>query len=154
LDEPSAVVRAVFRALWRDLETLGPPPELLFRTTEGFNREAVLRHGTDRHGRPDRPLSWRERGYRGPERAWGELIFATPRQEVERRLAGRSPRPTALDKVPETTDAHVIVYDASCFERVRAKEYAIAPGASFLRALVALYRVEGGVERLYPAPPP
>lgn len=111
---------------------------LLFRCSEGFNRERILCHGTDRAARAERELAWQTRGYRGPERLWSELIFASTADDVRRSLAGEIPS-SAFLKIAETPEPLLLVYDQRAFENVRDREYALRKGQRFRASLLGLY---------------
>ena len=123
-----------------------PAGQLLFRITEGFNRTLVLKHGTDRHGRPDKALNWHQRGYSGAERRWGELIYASTVAQVQAAFNQNPPGATCcFDKLPTTPNPIVLVYDRECFEQVREREHALRAGCSFTTALIAAFSAQGAM---------
>lgn len=130
-------------AQWRAATAQLPGGDYLFRTTEGFNVPTVLAHGTDRHGR-DRDLRWVERGYRGPPRAFAEVIYASTADEVEAAFLGRRESSCML-KVPGTPDAHLLVYRRDALRPVHDDQYAFVGAAR--AALVAVFRLTPAVER-------
>lgn len=129
-------LQVVWRTICDDLPV--PPAACLFRSTEGYNLDVVCRHGTDRHGR-DRPMSWAARGYRGPPRAFAEVVFASTAAEVDASLTGARDR-SALLKVPDTPRAHLLVYRADALEAVHTDQYAFI--GSPRAALLAVYALD------------
>lgn len=136
MSDPLETLRAVWRAICADLPA--PAGACLFRSTEGFNVEVVSRHGTDRHGR-DRAMHWATRGYHGRPRAFAEVIFASTAAEVEASLTGARDR-SALLKVPDTPDAHLLVYRADALDAVHDDQYAFR--GSPRAALLAIYALD------------
>ena len=121
----------------------------LYRLTESYNLGTVLAHGSDRMGRPERELDWHRQGYVGAPRQWSELIYASRDDEVVASLApGGEQRSSAFKKLDETPDAIVLVYDASAFEQVADRQYAIKVGESFREALRAVLRTTPEVQRI------
>ena len=93
--------------------------------------------GTDRGDRRRTALDWTD--YRGAPRAFHEVVFASTEDEV----LGRVPAPdgTCLDKLDETPDPLLLVYDARSLEEVRRKEFAFRPGVAPASALLAVFEV-------------
>lgn len=134
-------------ACWRAVlaECPAPPIECLFRITEGFNVETVMKHGTDRHGR-DREMDWRARGYRGAPRAFVDVIYASTAAEIEAALGGEA-LPNALGKRAQTPDPHLLVYRAADLEPVHAQRYAFR-GLDRRAALLAIFALSEPVRRV------
>jgi len=140
--DPRAVAYARARAL---LDARGLFTDALWRVTEGMNAAAVLSQGTDRAGRPEADLAWAASGYRGRERRWSEVIFASTEEEVRRRLRGLDPeRPCALDKLGEHAGAIVLCYDPALLESVHDKQFAARAGTSLRAALWLVMRAADG----------
>lgn len=116
---------------------VGPDVPLLLRTTEGLNVDLVRLTGTDRGDRRRTALDWSD--YRGAPRAFHEVVFASTEDEV----LGRAPAPdgTCLDKLDETPDPLLLVYDARALEEVRRKEFAFRAGVAPVSALLAVFEV-------------
>lgn len=132
-------LRALHQAVLSEaLSEHGGP--FVYRVTEGMNVPAVLAHGTDRWGRPERELNWGERGYSGTPRPWSELVYVSTDAQVAASLSGPDGPSSAFRKVDLSPDPHVVVYRADAFERVRDRELAIAAGHTFLGALVLVVR--------------
>jgi len=99
--------------------------DCLFRSTEGFNLNAVLAHGTDRHGREQAGFceGWAAGGYRGPPRPFDRVIFASTAAEIARQLR-TGEGDTALSKCPDTEGAVLLVYRRADLVRVHRRQYA------------------------------
>lgn len=129
------------RAMWSAVLAALPiaPDRCLFRSTEGYNVATVLRHGTDRHGR-DAEMHWQTRGYRGPPRRFAEVVYASTAAEVEASLIGARAS-SALIKVPDTPDAHLLVYRADALAAVHDSQYAFCE-PDLRAALVAVFALD------------
>lgn len=138
-------------AIWSALRARCPLPvaDCLFRITEGRNVSRVRRGGTDRHGL-DRPegcveppwtaVEWRQHGYSGPFRPFVDVIYASTAAEIEASLAGQGT--SALSKIPQTAQPHVIVYRADAFSAVHTGQYAFRVPGDRRAAVVAIEAVE------------
>ena len=151
----SATLRAAWAALQAALRARGVDPRAcLFRSTEGFNVPMVEVFGTDRHGREQGGFTegWAAGGYRGPPRAFAEVVFGSTFEEVETQLrTGQGD--SALSKCPDTPDAHLLAYRRRALVRIHVKQYAFRgrrPDAA-RRALVLVMRVSP-LQTLAPSP--
>ncbi len=138
--------------IWSAVARASPLPlgACLFRTTEGHHAETVRMHGTDRYGL-DRPLGctappwtpaeWSRFGYRGPWRPFVDVVYASTAEEIEASLKGVGS--SALLKIPETVDAHVIVYRADAFVPVHRGQYAFVDASRRARAVLRIIATPG-----------
>ena len=127
-----------------------PPRACLFRTTEGENVERVRRYGTDRFGL-DRPrgcarppwtaADWAAHGFRGRWRPFVDVIYASTVADIERSLSGRGS--SALIKIPDTIEAHLVIYRAAAFVPVHEGQYAFIDPARRVDAVLRILKVGG-----------
>ncbi|MFT6398509.1 MAG: hypothetical protein ACJAYU_003267 [Bradymonadia bacterium] len=114
----------------------------VYRVTEGINVPTVLAHGSDRWGRPERELNWNDRGYTGSPKLWSELIYASTDTQIVASLSALDGPSSAFRKVDISPNPHVAVYRAEHFVWVRDRELALAPGCTFLGALLFVAKAE------------